>query len=452
MADALVLEADLEAAIQNHEWVKLAQLKNSWPEPLLAAPYCVDILQELDKKDRILFFRALPAELQVELIANLEAEDADQLLIQLTDGEARQIMEELEPDDRATLLDELPGPLALRLLSLLDPTEAKEALNYWGYPEDSVGRMMTPRFIKVKPHWSCRQALEHLRKRGQDVEYLETVFVTEVNGRLIDSITLEQLVLARPETLVEELMDRHYIYLHTHDDREKAVQLLQTYGKLAIPVVDSKDYLVGVVTFDDVMEVAYQEDTEDFLKTAAIKPLKHDYWGSSLLTLFRSRVWWLLGLVLVNLVSSSVIAYFEKLLLANVVLAFFLPLLADTAGNTGSQSSTLIMRALSTQDVSLAHWWRVLTKEFVVGISMGLVLGVMGLGLGLFRGGWEVGLVVLATVITILVVANLVGAALPFVLTLFKQDPAVASGPLVTTIMDILGLVIYFGWAAMILG
>lgn len=452
MADILTLPETLQRSIESHEWVQLAQLRNEWPEPLLAAPACAQIIEELEKRDRLLFFRALPAQLQVELIAYLDPEDADSLLIQLNDAEARSILEELEPDDRAALLDELPGPLALRLLSILDPEEAKQAIIYWGYPQDSVGRLMTPRFIKVKPHWSCRQSLEHIRRRGQDIEYLETVFVTELGGRLIDAIALEKLVLARPESLVEELLDYHYIYLRTHDDREKAVQLLQKYGKLAIPVVDSNHYLVGVVTFDDVMDVAYQEDSEDFQKAAAIKPLERDYWGSNVLTLFRSRVGWLIGLVFVNLISSSVIGLFEELLLANVVLAFFLPLLADTAGNTGAQSSMLLLRALSTQDVHPSQVWRVLFKELAVSLIMGVILGALGFGLGVFRSGPSVGLVVFATVLSILVIANLVGASLPFVLTAFRQDPAVASGPLVTTIMDILGLLIYFGWATVVLG
>ncbi len=452
MAETLAIDEAIQTAIQNHEWLRLAQLKNDWPEPLLAAPSCAEIITELDKKDQLLFFRALPADLQVELIAYLEPQQADSLLIQLNDAEARAVLEELEPDDRAALLDELPGPLALRLLSLLDPAEAKQAINYWGYPEDSVGRLMTPRFIKVKPHWTCRQALEHIRRRGQDIEYLETVFVTELGGKLIDAIPLERLVLARPETEIKELLDYTYIYLNTHDDREKAVQLVQKYGKLAIPVVDSKHYLVGVVTFDDVMDVAYQEDTEDFQRTAAIKPLQRNYWATGILTLVRSRVGWLIGLVFVNLISSSVIGFFEELLLANVVLAFFLPLLADTAGNTGAQASTLLIRALSTQDVHLGHWGRVLGKELLVGLLMGVALGAMGFGLGWFRGGAPVGLVVFATVMSILIIANLVGAILPFVLTALKQDPAVASGPLVTTIMDILGLLIYFGWAVVVLG
>lgn len=451
MADALLLSDTLQVALDAREWVRVAQLKDEWPEPLLAAPACADILAELDKRDRLLFFRALPAELQVELIAYLGPERADSLLLELNDAEARQILEELEPDDRAVLLAELPGPLALRLLSLLDPAEARQSMHYWGYPDDSVGRLMTPDFIKVKPHWTCRQALEHIRKRGQDIEYLGTVFVTELGGRLVDALPLEKVVLARPETPVEELMDDTYIFLHTHDDREKAVQLLQKYGRLAIPVVDSNHYLVGVVTFDDVMDVAYQEDTEDFQRTAAIKPLRREYWASPLWTLFRSRVGWLVGLVFVNLVSSSVIGVFEDLLLANVVLAFFLPLLADTAGNTGAQSSTLLIRALSTQDVLPDHWWRVLLKEALVGLLMGLLLGVLGFGLGVARGGPTVGLVVFATVLSILVLANLVGAGLPFVLSALRQDPAVASGPLVTTVMDILGLLIYFGWASALL-
>lgn len=447
-----LIPAEIQAAIEAKDWVRLATLRSHWPEPLLSAPACMKMLEVLEKKDWILFFRALPQDHQVELVAHLDPDTADQLLIQLNDSEARQILEDLEPDDRSALLHELPGPLAVRLLSLLDPAEARAAVAYWGYPEDSVGRLMTPHFVKIKAHWTCEQALEHIRRHGQEIEYLQTVFVTGRGGILVDDLTLQQLVLARPETLVEELMDGVFLALATHDDRQKAVELMRTYGQLALPVVDSRGYLVGIVTFDDVLEVAVEEDTEDFQKAAAIKPLEEEYWHASLPKQYRHRVGWLIGLVLVNLLSSSVVAFFEELLAANVVLAFFLPLLADTGGNAGTQASTLLLRALCTRDVESHDMLRVVAKEFVVSLIMGLLLGLGGFVLGWVRGGQAVGLVVLATMLSVVVASNLVGALLPFVLTLFRQDPAVASGPLVTTIMDVLGLALYFSWAQIFLG
>jgi len=451
MLDELVLPQQISQSIENHDWLSLAHLKKEWPDAEIAAPYCLKILAELTKKDKILFFRALPEDLQVMLVSSMEGQEADELLVQLTDAEAREILQELSVDDRTYLLAELPGKLTHRLMRLLTPEDQRQALNLLGYPKDSVGRLMTSGYIRIKPHWTVERALNHIREQGQEVEHVTMVYVTELGGKIVDALSLRELVLARPESLVEDLMDYTFVSLSPYDDREKAVQLMQTYGRSALPIVDKEGYIIGLVTFDDVFEVAQEEVTEDFHKRGAIIPLKTSYLLARALDLIKSRLGWLSILLVVNLLSSSVIGFFEELLAANIVLAFFIPLLIDTAGNTGSQASSMMIRGISTGEVDLNDWWRALFREVFIGLLIGISVGAMGFGLGLVRGGYLIGLVVFLTLVTMLFLSNVIGILLPFIFTRLKLDPAVASGPLITSIADALGLLIYFQYANLIL-
>ncbi len=452
MSDTLGFPASIVQALEEKNWVHLAQCKSDWPEPELAAPLCLETISELSKKDRILFFRALPAELQVEVIASMEGPQADELLVQLTDEEASQLFEEMSDDDRAYLLDELPGRLTHRLMRLLRPEDQKRAKILLGYPEDSVGRLMSADYIRIKPQWTVEMALDHIREQGQDMESITMIYVTRLGGKLADALTLKELVLARPDSVVEELMDDTFVSLSPWDDRQKAVQLMQVYDRSALPVVDKDGYLIGIVTFDDVFEVAQAEVTEDFHKIGGISPLKTSYSAARPWQLVANRLGWLSFLLVVNLLASSVIGAYEELLASQIVLAFFMPLLIDTAGNMGSQASSMMIRGLSTGEIELGDWWRAFLRELLVGTLIGLLVGVLGLGLGIFRGGYLIGLVVFLTLVSILLLSNLVGILLPFLFTRLNLDPAVASGPLITSIADALGLLIYFQYAAWILG
>lgn len=440
------------AAIEDRDWVRLAHLKQEWPEAELATPFCLETLAELPVKDKILFFRALPAELQVELMASLEGPDADELLMKLTDEEASTIFEELSDDDRAYLLSELPGKLTHRLMRLLRPEDRDRAKILLGYPQDSVGRLMSAEYIRIKPHWTVDRALNHIREQGQEMESITMIYVTGLGGKLVDALTLKELVIARPESLVEELMDDTFISLSPWDDRQKAVQLMQVYDRSALPVVDHDGYLIGIVTFDDVFEAAQEEVTEDFHKIGGVLPLKTSYMTARPWELVFNRIGWLAFLLVVNLLSSSVIGAYEEILSTYIVLAFFMPLLIGTAGNTGSQASSMMIRGLSTGEINLGDWWRALLQELFIGLLLGLTVGALGFGLGVMRGGPMIGLVVFLTLVTILILSNLVGILLPFLFTRLRLDPAVASGPLITSIADALGLLIYFQYATTILG
>jgi len=446
-----VLPPEIESLIRDKRWGALARYR-PWPETETIAPELADALLKLNPADRALLFRALPKEIAAEVFSYLEGEPRDALLRQLTDHETRQLLDEMNPDDRASLLGELPGQVTQQLLNLLSPADLHEVRKLLGYPEESVGRLMTPDYLAVRPEWSIDQALKHIRTFGHESETADIIYVTDARWRLLDDLPLQRLVMTAPDKLVQDIMDNTYVALRTSDNREQAVRMMQRYDRVALPVVDSDGVLVGIVTVDDVLDVAEAEATEDFHKVAAITPLRMSYWEASKTFLFRARIGWLVGLVLVNLISSGIIATFEEVLAASMALAFFIPLIIDTGGNAGAQSATLMIRAISLGDVKLNQWARAFTKELAIGISIGLTIGLMGLVLGLFRGGFEIGLVVMLTMIVMLVITNLIGLSLPFILTRFGLDPALASGPLITSVADAAGLLIYFNIAVWVLG
>jgi magnesium transporter len=418
----------------------------------MSVPDVADLLHEVDKSDRVILFRLLPRRMSCEVFAELDGESEQWLITDLTDEEARRLLSGLAPDDRTQLLEELPGLVTQRLLNLLSPADLVEARFLLGYPEDSVGRHMTPKYVAVKAHWTVRQALEHIRARGREAETINEVYVVDGGWRLLDAVELSAFVLADPDMPVEGLMDRSFVSVFAHEDRERAVELIGRYDRYALPAVDSDGVLVGIVTIDDLMDVAEEEATEDFQRVAAIEPLDTTYREASIWLLYRKRIAWLIVLVFVALMSSAVIAAFEATLEAVIALAFFIPLLIGAGGNTGAQSATLVVRALATGDLRLRQYWRALSKELVVGFALGVTMGIASSVLGILRGGIEVGIVVGLTMMSIVLVANLVGATLPFLLTRAGFDPAVASSPLIATIMDAVGLLIYFTIAIVVLG
>lgn len=443
---------DLRELLSERRWKELAARQGDWPETSLVAPEITDELLELDINDRVLLFRALPRDLAADVFAELGREARDRLLLALTDNETTQLLEDLEPDERTNLLGELPGQVTQRLLNLLLPDDLLQARKLLGYPEHSVGRLMTPDYLAVKPGWTVARAIDHVRRRGKEDEASNMILVVDEEWRLLDDIPLQRFVLADPNKLVSEVMDGQYVSLSAYKDREEAVTMMQRYDRLALPVVDSDGVLIGLVTVDDVLDVASEAATEDFYRTSAIAPVREGYWEASVGLLYRSRILWLAALVLVNLISSGVIAAYEEMLISYVALAFFIPLLIDTGGNAGSQSATIIIRAISLGDVHMKQWWRTIVKEVLIGLLIGTSLGFMGFFLGVFRGGFEIGLIVLITMVTMIMVTNLLGVILPFILIGLKRDPAVASGPLITSIADALGLLLYFWVASLILG
>lgn len=445
--EPILKDSKIAELLQKQRWHDLRQALKEWPAPDIA-----ELLLQLKKRDRVLVFRLMPRPLSSEVFSYLEPKQQDELLRDMTDEEMRQLLANLSPDDRTQFLEELPGQATQRLLNLLSPEDRKETVELLGYPEESVGRLMTPDYVAVRADWTIGHALEHIRNKGRDSETINVIYVVDSKWKLIDSLELRRFILADPHLNVEQIMDHTFVSISAFEDREKAVQMIQHYDLDALPVVDSEGILLGIVTVDDVMDVAQEEATEDFQKVAAVVPLKASYSESTLWTLYRKRIGWLIGLVLVNLASSGVIAAYEEVLTSAIALAFFIPLLIDSGGNTGAQSATLMVRAIATGDVELRQWIWAMGREMGLGILLGLTIGLATWFLGLFRGGFEIGIVVGLAMLTIVVVSNMIGVILPFLLTRLRLDPAVASSPLITSVADIIGLIIYFSIATRVLG
>ena len=439
-------DANVKSLIENNELIKLRELLYDWPVPDIA-----DFLLQLDMPYQVLLFRLLPRQISSEVFSYLDREDRNQLLRELNTEETKNLLSSLKPDDRTNLFEELPGQATQRLLNLLNPEDLKEARQLLGYPEESVGRLMTPDYVAVRPEWTVSQALKQIREKGKDSETLNIIYVTDGSWKLLDSLELHKFILSSPDITVREIMDNSFISLSAFDDREEAVHMMQRYDIFALPVVDSEGVLIGVVTLDDVMDVAQEEATEDFHKGAAVAPLKTSYHEASIFSLYTRRIGWLVALVLVNLISLEVMAAYEEILTSAIVLTFFLPMLIGSGGNAGAQSATLLVRALATGDVELNQWFKTLIKELGVGAVLGLTMGAAGVFLGFVRGGFEIAVIVGLSMVTLVMVANLIGMLLPFLLTLLRLDPAVASSPLITSITDVAGILIYLHISTLIL-
>lgn len=438
-----LLKPEIEELIHARDWSALTGVMAEWPAPEVA-----DLLRELAKPDRVLLFHAIPREQQAEVFAHLEGGDQDALLRALTDEETRRLLADLPPDDRTQLLSELPGQVTQRMLNLLSPGDLAESRRFLGYPEESVGRLTTPDYVAVRPEWTVGRALEQVRRHGRDSETVNRVYVVDAAWHLLDDVELRKLILAEPDRPVSEIMDHSFVSIPAPADREEAVRLIRRYDLVALPVTDSAGVLVGIVTVDDLLDVAEEEATEDFHRVGSVGPIRGSVREARVGTLFRRRIGWLLALVFVNILSGATIARFEDLIARVVALVFFLPLLIASAGNAGAQASTLMVRAMATGDVRGRDWLRLLGKEAAVSAVLGVTMAVAVAGIGAYRGGPEVAVVVAATMVVVVVVGSLVGMSLPFLLARLRLDPATASAPLVTSIADITGVLVYLSIAA----
>ncbi len=437
---------EVDEIIAEKKWDELKQALAAWPEQEIA-----ELLPELPPDERIIVFRLLPHDVSSEVFTCLDAAHQAELVQDFAEEENRRVLANLTPDDRTALFEELPSKFSRRLINLLPEEQRQSALTLLGYPEDSIGRLMTPNYVAVRKNWTVAQALEHIRKYGRDSETLSMIYVIDDKKKLLDEIRLRKILLADPNSTIESLMDNEVYFLRTDQHENEAIELFKKYDLYAMPVVDSHGALVGMVTVDDVLDVVEQKTTEEIQKSAAVVPLYAAYRNTHPAKLYRSRVGWLLALIVVNIVSSSIIASYEEVLQSFIALTFFIPLLIGSGGNAGSQAVTLIVRALSTSDLKMTQFPSAFAKEIIVGALLGASMGVASSFLGFFKADLTVGLIVGLAMFCIILVANLIGTSIPFILTKAKVDPAVASSPLIATIADAVGLLIYFFIATQVL-
>jgi magnesium transporter len=440
--------------------------RNQWREvrdalSTLEPADVADIIDGIEPiEEAAVAFRLLPRDLAGEVFSYFPPDHQERLLTLLGEQRALQVIESMRPDDRVAVLDELPLEIAHSLVRRLSPEQRKLTQAILGYDENSVGRLMTPDYVRVKPSWNVARALDHIRRYGKDAETVHWVFVIDESGKLIDDIHIRSLLLADPARTIESLMDHEYLTLQATDDREEAVRMMNKYDRTALPVIDSKGLLVGIVTVDDAADVAEEEATEDVHKLGGLEALDQPYMATPFGQMVQKRGIWLAGLFLMQLFTIGVMSFFDEQLDRAVVLAVFVPLIISSGGNTGTQAASLVVRAIALGEVSFSDWWHVASKELRTGLVLGSALGVLGvltvLGLdfaGLVRSGHAARLAftVGTAVVGIVIWGTLIGSLLPIILQRLGLDPATSSSPLVATLMDISGLTIYFVVAVLVL-
>ena len=412
-----------------------------------------EFLEELPQDKIVVVFRALPKELAAEVFSNLEP-DTQQVIIQsATDQEVSAIVEELYVDDAVDMLEELPANVVKRVLKAARPDTRKLINQFLNYPDNSVGSIMTAEFTDLKQSMTVAQAIAHIRRTGENSESVYTCYVTDAGRRLEGVLTIKELLLAQDEQLIADLMETDVITAETTEDQEEAVARMMKYDFISMPVVDKEGRLVGIVTVDDVMDVMEEEATEDFEKMAAMAPSEKPYLKTSVLSLAKHRILWLLVLMISGMITGGILGQYEAAFAAMPLLVTFIPMLTDTGGNAGSQSSTLVIRGMAVGEIQPKDFAKVFWKELRVSMLVGVVLSAVNFVrlIITYPGNHMVALTVALALFVTVLLAKTVGGVLPMVAKLCHADPAIMAAPLITTIVDAISLVVYFRIACALL-
>lgn len=418
-------------------------------------------LTELESNERHLSFLMLPAERKNLVFRFLQPQEQLDIIKALGTKELSNVLNNLPPDNRTKLFENFPDHLIKSSINLLNPEEREIALNLIGYEKDSVARSMTPHYIQAQPEQTVGQVLAHIKKEGKKAETLNFVYIVDEENRLIDDLRIGQLLMAEPETKISELMDRHVTSITTTTPIEEAVGIFDKYDRSALPIVTQAGVLVGIVTFDDIIDRIKEQTTEDIHKFGGTEGLEVSYTQSSLLELVQKRAGWLVILFFGEMLTASAMGFFEGEIEKAVVLALFVPLIISSGGNSGSQAASLIIRSMALKELKLRDWWYVMKKEVLSGLILGSILGSIGFArilLWQFAGIYDYGefwvyiaLSVSVSLVFIVLWGTLAGSLIPFVLKKVKMDPATASAPFVATLVDVTGIIIYFTIAALFL-
>ncbi|PUZ29079.1 magnesium transporter [Chitinophaga parva] len=437
-------EAALQELLNSQNISDIAALIDEYPE------YTSQVMSTLAVHRAASVFKILDINAQKTIVRELHSSRTAALL------------NELPADDRTDFLEELPKKVIRDLIKLLDPEERKITLSLLGYPEDSVGRLMTPEYVYLSIHNTVAQAFEIIRKVGVHMETIDVVYVVNEHGELVDDIRIKDLILAEPHARMDQITDDRVIALNVHDDQEHASQVFKMNNRVALPVTDDYNILLGIVTIDDILWVADEEYSEDMQKIGGTEALNEPYLNISFPKLIQKRVGWLVILFLSEMLTSSAMQFFAKELEAAIMLSFFVPLIMSSGGNSGSQASTLIIQAMTVGEVRLSDWWRVMRREILSGLTLGGILGFIGfvriafwhymMAHGIMQDVYgehwiELGLAVGFTLVGVVLWGTFSGSMLPMVLKKLGADPAVSSAPFVSTLVDVTGLIIYFSVA-----
>lgn len=456
-----LLKPEYEELIRKRDWESLRVAFEDVDPADIA-----EILEDLPAEDSGLLFRILPRQISGVAFEYLPLEQQTEIVQQIGSEQLKAVLNEMAPDDRTRLFEELPAEVTKRALEQLSAEELKVARELLGYPEDSAGRYMTPEYLALSPTMTAREALDSVRKNGRSRETLNVVYVLDEKRILLSDLRLSDLVMAEPEQMVRDIESRQLVSIQATAPKEEIVQTFEKYDRVAIPVTDSVGAMVGIITADDVLDVAEEEATEDIQKLGGVEALERPYMELSTMEMLRKRGGWLAVLLIGGMLTATAMASFQDTLQKAEVLALFLPLIIASGGNSGSQATSLIIRALSLREITLSDWWRVALRELKSGAMLGIMLAVIGFlrviaWEGLFRMGVMsrgygehfvlVGLVISVSLIGVVLVGAMIGSMLPFLLRRLGLDPAAASAPFVATLVDVTGIVIYFTVASFIL-
>ncbi|HWQ25178.1 MAG TPA: magnesium transporter [Chlorobaculum sp.] len=447
---------EIRELIEQRNFSALQRLFNDWLPVDLA-----ELISDLPENEQAILFRLLPKDVATETFEYLEFDAQQNLLKALTQKDVTHILNSMSADDRTALLEELPGTVAQELIKLLSFKEFKIAKTLLAYAENSVGRLMSPDFLSVKKDWDINLVLEYIRTFGHESETLNVIYAVDDHGKLVGEMLARDLLLSPLDKKVSEIISEDKIItLTATQDQQDALEAFKRYDNVALPVVDSNGYLIGVVTVDDMLDVAEEEETEDIQKFGGIEALDDPYIDVPLLQLVRKRAVWLVVLFLGEMLTASAMTYFEGELAKAIVLATFIPLIISSGGNSGSQAATLIIRSLSLGEITIRDWWAVMRREILSGIMLGGILGTIGVFrvvvwsmiLNNYTTVWLlIGITVGISLLGIVLWGTIAGSMLPILLKRLGLDPATSSAPFVATLVDVTGIVIYFSVASLLL-
>jgi len=449
------IQPEIRALIDARDFTTLKDVFVDWHPADLA-----ELIDDLPQEDQAIIFRLLPRKLAAETYEYLTHEKQASLLKAMGREQVANILNDMAPDERTALFEELPSAAVQQLIALLTPEERTTAQALLNYPEDSIGRLMTPDYIAVRKDWTVQDVLNYVRANGEDKETLNVIYVIDDHGKLIDDLRIREFLLAPLDKKVSEMMDENFVSLSVYADKETAVEMFKRYNRSALPVVDSEGHLLGIVTIDDVLQVQEEESTEDIQKIGGVEALDEPYLEIRLPRMIKKRAGWLVILFIGEMLTATAMGFFEEEISRAVVLALFVPLIISSGGNSGSQASTLIVRAMALGEVTLPLWWKVMQREFLSGLALGTILGSIGflritiwtMFTNIYGPHWLlIALTVAFSLVGVVLWGTLIGSMMPFILRRFGADPATSSAPFVATLVDVTGLVIYFSVAYVIL-
>ncbi|OFV93151.1 MAG: magnesium transporter [Acidobacteria bacterium RIFCSPLOWO2_12_FULL_65_11] len=446
---------ELAAVVHQRDFTRLRDMVRNRPASDLAG-----VLTDLSAEDQVVIFRTLPRQTAAATFEYLSREAQEALVKAMAQEDVAALLNNMSPDDRTMFLEELPASVTQQLLALLTPEERAVAVTLLGYPEDSIGRLMTPDYIAVREHWTLQQVLDYVREHGHDSETLNVLYVVDDRGVLVDDVRIREILLAAPNRTVAELMDRHVVALKATDDQHTAVAIFRREDLFALPVTDSAGVLIGIVTIDDVLDVAEAAATKEIQRIGGSEALDEPYMNVPFVRMIQKRAGWLTALFLGEMLTATAMGFFEEEIARAVVLALFVPLIISSGGNSGSQACTLVIRAIALGEVQLRDWWRVMRRELAAGLALGGILGSIGFlriavwssFSSIYGPHWLlIAVTVATTLVGVVLWGTLVGSLLPFLLRRLGFDPAASSAPFVATLVDVTGLVIYFSVGLVVL-